>query len=418
MTSLRNSIAALAVSLPLVATAQQPAAAEPPKAPLAQIYGTLNLNLQYTEAGDATAGSNADIPASTALSIDSTNIGVRGTADVGRGLNVVYQCETQASIDGLDLRALCNRNSRLGLSGMFGTFFVGNWDTPMKAGAYGTKADDPFGNTDVFGVQGIMSSPGFNTRSGAYNGGQQRGFDLRAASAVAYWTPKFSGLSAKILYGLPEGVSRTGGTIVDPLLLSAVVNYDMAGLSVYASGEYHEDLYGIRTISAANSSNVTSKDMAWRVGAGYELPLGVGTLGVMGAFEQLLYKQDDAAAGLEDYDRMAWTLGAKFRTGDHEFRARFAQAMEPNCTIVGGTDCGDATSELGAQQYALGYAFHLAKSTQVYAFFTQIMNDDDAQYTFTVGGPQTGGGATDYLFAATPAGADPMAAGVGMRYAF
>jgi predicted porin len=404
-----------------VATAQQPAAAEPPKPPLAQIYGTLNVNFQYTEAGDATAGSAADIPATTAISIDSTNIGVRGTADVGHGLSAVYQCETQASVDGLDLRALCNRNSRLGLSGAYGTLFFGNWDTPFKAASYGTKADDPFGNTDVFAVQGIMSSPGFNTRSGAYNGGQQRGFDLRAASAIAYWTPKFQGLSGKVMYGLPEGVARTGGTIVDPLLLSAVVNYDMGGLSAYAAAEYHEDLYGIRTIAAGtiggNTGNQTSKDMAWRVGAGYELPLGVGTLGVMGAFEQLLYKQDDATAGFEDFDRMAYTLGAKFRTGSHELRARFAQALEPNCTLVGGADCGDA-SDFQAMQYALGYAYHLAKSTQVYAFFTQIMNDDGATYTFSVGGPQTGGGATDYLYGSTPQGADPLAAGVGMRYAF
>jgi predicted porin len=414
MTSLRNSIAALAVSLPLVASAQ-----EAPKPPLAQIYGTLNLNLQYTEAGDATAGSAADIEKSVALSIDSTNIGVRGQADVGHGLNVVYQCETQASIDGLDLRSLCNRNSRLGLSGMFGTFFVGNWDTPMKAAAYGTKADDPFGNTDVFGFQGILSSPGFNTRSSAYNGAQQRSFDLRAASAVAYWTPKFSGLSAKVLYGLPEGVP-TSGTQVDPLLLSAAINYDLGGLSVFGAGEYHEDLYGLRSITGENADNVTAKDMAWRVGAGYELPLGVGTLNVMGMFEQLLYAQDDAAGvdDLEDYDRMAWVLGAKFRTGNHEVRARYAMAMDPNCTVADGTDCGDATSDLGAMQYALGYAYHLAKSTQIYAFFTQIMNEDDAQYTFTVGGPQNGSGATNYTYAAVPPGADPLAAGVGMRYAF
>jgi predicted porin len=116
---------------------------------------------------------------------------------------------------------------------------------------------------------------------------------------------------------------------------------------------------------------------------------------------------------------MAWYLGAKFRTGNHELRARFSQALEPNCTLADGSDCPDAvTDERGAQQYALGYAYHLAKSTQIYAFYTQIMNDDAAQYTFSVGGPQTGSGSTDYLFAATPAGADPLAVGVGMRYAF
>jgi predicted porin len=417
MTSLRNSIAALAVSLPLVATAQQPAAAEPPKAPLAQIYGTLNLNLQYTEAGDATAGSDADVPGRFALSVDSTNIGVRGTFDTGQGLNVVYQCETSANLD-VGGAGLCNRNSRVGLSGFWGTLFYGNWDTPYKAAHYGTKADDPFGNTDVFGYNALLSSPGFATRTSAMQnaapapGTGNASFDIRAANSVAYWTPKFSGLSAKVQWGVNEFRSADGK--VDPTLLSAAVNYDVGGLSAYATAEYHEDNFGLAAITT-NAGNSASKDMAWRVGAGYELPLGVGALTVSGMFEQLLYKQDDAPAGglnLKDYDRMAWFVGAKFRTGVHELRARFSQAMDPNCTIAGGGDCpDDATKDLGAQSYAVGYAYHLAKTTQVYAYFTQIMNDDQATYTFTTGGsPAVSPGA--------PVGADPLAAGVGMRYAF
>ena len=199
MTAFRMLIATLALTLSASALAQAPAApAEPPKAPLATVYGTLNVNFQYAEASDATAGSASDVSGRTAVSIDSSNIGVRGGLDVEHGLKVVYQCETQASLDGMDVRGLCNRNSRVGLSSNFGTLFYGNWDAPFKAAAYGTKADDPFGNTDVFGYQGIMGSPGFNVRSGAFTGGVQAGFDLRAANSVAYWSPKFAGFSFKV----------------------------------------------------------------------------------------------------------------------------------------------------------------------------------------------------------------------------
>jgi predicted porin len=413
--------AALTAALPFAAlaqmTEQKPAEAKPTP-PIAQLYGTLNVNLQYTEAGDATAGSAADVSPRTALSIDSTNIGVRGSLEVRPGLSVTYQCETQASIDGEDTRAICNRNSRIGLTGGWGTLFYGNWDTPFKSGTYGTKADDPFGNTDVFGFNGIMGSPGFGVRSSAFNtsatGTTTASFDQRAANSVAYWTPKFSGLSAKVLYSMNE--FRTADGSVAPFLVSGVVNYDLAGLSLVAEAEYHEDAFGLRTITGANGGNSASKDMAWRLAAGYELPLGVGSLTVMGMFEQLLYEQEgatDVAADLDDYDRMAWLLGAKFRTGPHEFRVRYSQALEGNCTLADGSDCPDAlTDDTGASSYAIGYSYHLAKSTQVYAFFTQIMNDDAARYTFGVSG------AARVVGANTPVGSDPLAGGVGIRFAF
>jgi predicted porin len=197
------------------------------------------------------------------------------------------------------------------------------------------------------------------------------------------------------------------------MLAGAAINYDMGGLSLVASGEYHEDGFGIRVINAAaNTGTQNSRDMAWRLAAGYELPLGIGALTVMGMFEQLLYEQEDAVAGFSDYDRLAWLVGAKFRTGNHELRARYSQALDPEITAATGTTlAANAEDELAAMQFALGYAYHLAKSTQVYAFYTQILNDDRAQYTLTIGGaPGMGGG--------TPAGADPMAAGLGIRYAF
>jgi predicted porin len=415
--------AALATALPLSALAQPAPAPAAAPAPLVTVYGTLNVNLQYTEASDATAGSAADVAPRTAVSIDSSNIGFRGALDVGHGLKAVYQCETQASIDNVtDTRALCNRNSRIGLSGTFGTLFLGNWDTPYKAAAYGTKADDPFGNTDVFAFQGIFGSPGYNVRSQVWLGTQPAAFDLRASNVVAYWTPKFGGLSAKIQYGTNETRSADGA--VDPHLVSAVVNYDLGGLSLAAAAEYHEDAYALRSIAVGTPGLVAgatpadrttavgsaaSKDMAWKLAAGYELPLGGGALTVNAMVEQLLFQQDNAGAGFTDYDRFAWLVGAKFRMGAHEFRARYSQALDPNIDGVAGVTANE--DDLAAQHYALGYAYHIAKSTQLFAFFTQILNEDRAQYTFSVGGaPGMGAG--------TPAGADPMAVGVGMRLAF
>ncbi len=405
MTALKTLFAA-ALAVPLAVAAQ-----DKPAAPAFQIYGMLNVNLQYTKAGDATTATQ-DVSGRWAVSSDSTNIGIRGGVDVAHGLKAIFQCETAAVIDA-STGSLCGRNSRLGISSeKLGTLFYGTWDTPFKAGTYGTKANDPFGNTDVFGFQGIMGSPGYNIRSASWSGAATAAFDIRAQNSVAYWSPKFSGVSAKLQWATDEARNPTG--IVTPVLYGGVLNFDQGGLSLVAAVELHDDAFGIRTIDGDNSATLPSRDMAWRLSAGYELPLGGGSLRVLGMFEQLSYNQDDATAAnqLDDWNRVAFLAGAVFKTGMHELRVRYAQAMEPSCTLGDGTDCPAAqTDEFGAQQFAVGYGYSLAKSTEVFAYYTQIMNDDAASYTLTIGGSPAVAGAT-------PAGADPSAFGLGFRHSF
>lgn len=424
-----SKLIAVLAAVPLGAAAQTTTGAPPaaPKPPPVQLYGTINVNLQYTEASGATAPGATNVKPRAAVSIDSSNIGVKGAVQVSDALGVVLQCETQATLDGDDLRALCNRNSRIGVTGDWGTVFYGNWDTPYKALAYGTKADDPFGNTDVFGFQGIFGSPGYGTRSAVFQSGTGgisvggtsssptltgAGFDQRAGNSVAYHSPKFTGLSAKVQYSVDEYRS-TGDGRVDPQIISGGVNYDAGGLSVAGGVEYHEDMFGIRTINSANAGNNAAKDWAWRLAAGYELPTPAGTLRVVGMAEQLTYAQRNATAGYKDYSRVAWLAGATFRTGKHEVRARYSQALAPNITAATGTSLpGGAEDDLGAQQYAIGYAYHVAASTQLYAFATQIVNESKARYTFGIGG------AANVVGANTPAGSDPLAAGLGIRFSF
>lgn len=421
-------VAVLAV-FPLGATAQTPtgAPAAPLPTPPVQLYGTINVNLQYTEASGATAPGATNVKPRAAVSVDSSNIGVKGAIKVSDQLGVVLQCETAATLDGDDLRAFCNRNSRIGVTGGWGTVFYGNWDTPYKALAYATKADDPFGNTDVFGFQGIFGSPGYGTRSSVFQAGTGgisvggtgssptltgAGFDQRAGNSVVYHSPKLSGLSARVQYSVDEYRS-TGDGRVDPQIISGGVNYDAGGLSVAAGAEYHEDMFGIRTINSANAGNAAAKDWAWRVAAGYELPMVAGTLRVVGMVEQLTYGQENAAAGFKDYSRMAWLAGATFRTGKHEVRARYSQALAPKITAASGTTLAAGTEDgLGAQHYALGYAYHVATNTQLYAFATQILNEAKARYTFGIGG------AANVVGSSTPAGSDPVAAGLGIRFSF
>jgi len=413
----------LALALPAAALAQAAAAPAPaaPPAPMAQVYGTLNVNLQYTGAeGATTAASN--VKPRFGLGLDSSNIGVRGSVDVAGGLKAVYQCETGAQIDGEGVAGLCNRNSRVGISGDWGTLFYGNWDTPYKAGTYGTNADDPFGNTDVYGHANIMGSPGYGVRSAAVGGANPvtvaagavtvgtASFDNRAGNSVAYWSPKWAGLSFKLQASLDEFSNANGS--IRPALYAGTLNFDSGGLSVLAQLELHNDYYGIRQISAANNGLQATSDAAFRLGAGYTFALGEGSsLSLVGWAEGLAYTQTNATVGYKSYARGAYLVGAKYKLGDHEFRLRYSIALKPTIKVADGvTPTGTEEDKLGAQNLVVGYAFSLAKSTQLYAYYSLIKNEDNARYAFGVSG--------NAAVNTVPAGSDPSAIGLGIRHAF
>jgi len=404
----------LALALPAAAMAQAAAAPAPaaPPAPMAQVYGTLNVNLQYTGAEGATTATT-NVKPRFGLGLDSSNVGVRGSVEVAGGLKVVYQCETAAQIDGEGVVGICNRNSRVGLSGDWGTLFYGNWDTPYKAGTYGTSADDPFGNTDVYGHANIMGSPGYGVRSSATGlGVANAAFDQRAGNSVAYWSPKFSGLSLKVQGSLDESANAAGST--RPYLVAGALNFDLGGLSLVGQLDYRSDYFGIRTVSGANAGAQASKDAAFRLAAGYLLPLGEGSsLRLVGWVEAIAYTQDGALDGFKSYGRTAVLVGATYKLGDHEFRARYSMALKPTIKVFdGGTLAAGAEDDLGAQNLVVGYGYNLAKSTQLYAYYSMIKNEDRARYTFGVGGVAAVVGTN------TPIGSDPSAIGLGIRHSF
>jgi predicted porin len=416
----------LAVALPAAALAQEAAKpAPPPEAKTTvTVYGTINANLHNSSASGLNAA--GDVDGRWAVSLDSSNVGFRGTLEALPWIGATFQCETAANVDGLSLAALCNRNSRVGVTGKsWGTLWLGNWDTPVKAGAYGTKADDPFGNTDVFGHQNIMGSPGFRYRSSAWKaaaGDIVGGFDVRASNSVGYWTPKFANMvSAKVQYSVNElaAADTSPDNAADPTLLAAVLNVDYGPLSVFGSFERHEDAYALANANgavgaafgstAANANNVSSTDQIFRVGAGYELATGFGTLTPVAWFEQLTLQQDDAPAGaVTEYKRFAWMAGLKYRMNSHELRFRYSMADDGDCELAGGATCN--TDDYGASNIVVGYAWHMHKMAQLYAFWSKIDNKDNARYTFSISGSPA--------VVAPASGADLQAFGAGIRYAF
>lgn len=409
----KHQLLALAVAGIFAAPASVYAQQQPPSGSSVQIYGTLNLNFQNSERGGATAvgttglatlsaaATGVNVTSRNGVSTDSSNIGFKGTENLGGGLKAVFQIETSANIDGQNLAAIGNRNSKVGLSGAFGEIFFGNWDTPFKAVTYGTKVGDPFRSTDVFGYQSIMSSPGFKQRSGAYlSGTNNASYDNRANNTVAYWSHVYNGFSGKLAYSANEGKTATR----DPNLWSLALNYDNGPLSVVYAYERHKDAFGLTVMQAA-STGTTSSDFAHRLGAGYSF----GGTTVSALWERLDYSNSGTVAGVTSYKRDAWQLALLHRMGPHAFQARYNQAQDGSCGNVAG-NC--TTNGLGAKQWTLGYGYALSKRTEGFLYYTRLDNKDAASYTFTVAGN------ADVTTGAFGVGSDAQALGLGIRHTF
>jgi predicted porin len=191
-----------------------------------QIYGTFNVDLQYVSSDDptpippagingavfrgttrplGTAPANNNIPGQMAVSSNSSNIGFRGSEDLGNGWKAIFQLESALNIDSGGGN-LGGRNSNVGLTGNWGTAFYGLWDTPFKT-MWGRNY--AFFGTSAASFIGLFGSPGYNILGGTQttptllanaNTSDAAAFDRRQTNTVAYRTPNFAGLSAGVHY--------------------------------------------------------------------------------------------------------------------------------------------------------------------------------------------------------------------------
>src|SRR5258706_5254741 len=97
-----------------------------------QIYGRLNADFESVEATGAAAGPN--FARRSRVTSNSSNIGFRGSEDLGGGLNAFFQVESAVNFnDGTTAGFWGSRNSGVGLrSGSWGQFFLGQWDSPYR----------------------------------------------------------------------------------------------------------------------------------------------------------------------------------------------------------------------------------------------------------------------------------------------
>jgi predicted porin len=361
------------------------------------IYGMLNVDFERVEAKDS-AFNGPEFDPRNRVSSNSSNIGFRGTEDLGNGLKAIFQCESFANIDNGGA-GLCTRNTHVGLSGGWGTLFYGQWDTPYK---FTTLAQDAFYSTGIAASATVIGTPGFGVATVTQSGtpgavgtaAANASFDVRRGDSVQYWSPNWAGFAFRLMYSANEGKSADpsgfpGNVELDPYTWGGAITYTNGPLYINAAYARHIDFFGLNQLAAfgvtaagVSAANDSSKDTGIKIGAGY----GWGNITLNVIWERLEYENDGGAAvDLEQYERDLIYVSLLHRIGNWTLRAYYAHADDAECDLVGPGAC-ILEDETAADAWAVGASYSLSKRTDLYALFTRVDNDDRASYTFGVNG--------------------------------
>lgn len=360
----------LAAALPAAALAQ---------GSFVQIYGTLNTDLEYVEARGARGG----LPGQMRVANNLSNIGFRGSEDLGGGLKAVWQVESGINVDSGNGN-LGGRNSNVGLEYVpLGLIFYGIWETPYKTAT--SVPLDPFFTNTIAGANSILGN-GFAAGS---NGAAPQSFDRRQFNSVAYWTPNWNGLYARIQYGTERSEPSLATT--NSFLVSGSVAYENGPLYLVLAGENHYEYFGPNT-----------NDYGIKGGIGYT----IGPARLRGVVEYLRFEPTPST----NVSRVAWQLAGTYNIGKGQFRLSYIRANNTsgNATVdVGGIGNPASGLETSANQVAAGYGYFFSKRTEVYVIATYLSNGAGGIYNLS----------TNPLAGLTR-GQHPMGFGLGIKHSF
>jgi predicted porin len=344
-------------------------------------YGRINTSWEYTEIEDQ--------PSVNRLVNNSSRIGFRGNEELGNGLSALFQFEGGFDSDVGNFRQ--RRDTFVGLKSNLGTVKMGYITSPLY---YATHDYISMHNHDTgTSSDALLWFPAYDPDDAVF-----------IRNSITYATPSFGGFMLEGQYSmLSEQASDTAPSLDangDPIPSTArggkPKHYSITG--TYDNGPLHLGLGMVETRDYYNFAGGDSKDRSITASAFYDFKVvAVGAL----------YERSDSEnGGLEfltgvggSQDRNSYRLAVMVPVGAHEFHVNAALA-----------DDWSNTDDTGAKQYTLAYNYNLSKRTKVYAFWTEVDNDNAE-----VGG---GGGGFYGFLPGAPAGKDNSSYAIGLRHAF
>ncbi len=356
---------------------------------------------------------------------NAANIGFAATLPTGmsmggQDINVNFQCEQFTFHNRLNGASdFCNRNSKISLSGSFGEIMFGQWLLPYNEMV--AQWVDPFYDAGADSHTSIMGSVGYGTLF--YNGGfgfvgaNTQGFNRRQEEIIQYWSPNLNGLSFRIATTNNNGLEETEVTTslatveeVDPRIWSMGVAYENTlanGGNVWLAATYqqHDEW------AAASFACEDSDDKSYRLAGRYIHSWGTGqTTQISVMWEDLEYDWENCSGGTLlsgntslttdaanlDMDRTAWMVSGKQTFGNgFDFRFSYMDADEFDCS-----SCNVTEDDTDATAFNLGIFYTMPAGTELRLTYSDVDNEDNANYDFGIGGAGTvvGGDADMFAF--------------------
>ncbi|MEO5342538.1 MAG: porin [Gammaproteobacteria bacterium SHHR-1] len=310
---MRNKLLPLAIASALTSTL----ASAPLLAQDLTIYGAMHYSLDYLDTDSAAVLDDTD----WATGVNRASfIGVKGSEDLGNGLKAIFKIESNIN------DSVGSFNTYVGLSGDWGTVFMGQHDTPYMIA---TDSLDLFVDT--------LADSNVVLGSTALNGS----FALTVPQTIAYISPDMNGLTlagawVQHLVDEPLGVSDTNA-------VSLAAMY--ANGPLFASLAYEDHANGTAIGGAADAD-------AWKLGLGYQ---------ANGFTAGLVYEQVDGSGPLTGLEVDNLMLSASYAAGNNVFKVQYGDS---DSNRVGGD----------FDYWAIGLDHSLSQRTKVYALYTALDN--------------------------------------------
>lgn len=332
------------------------------------IYGNMDMGYMHRSGGSgAVDGAVSKKQSAFGSAASESYIGFKGAEDLGNGMKAVFDLQYLVEPD-VSSSARTGR-SYVGLAGGFGTVVAGYLDG-LRYGIYGKY--NPFGNYSVGNFASMTTQ-----------------YD-RAANAVAYISPNFSGFTLILatstntqteegaLNGVHVPAKTAGGNKGDDRLFSANL--------IYANGPLSVDLDYETTQAVGYSSG---RLFVLTTGASYDF----GVAKISGVYDVIKGDKNSLIGGNidlggfnlgglaadEKYDRRNWFVGVQVPVSE---RARVMASY--------GRVKDKTLSDSDASKWAIGARYALSKRTELYADYAQIRNDSNAAFTINPKGNSQG----------------------------
>jgi predicted porin len=380
-----------------------------------QFYGHLDLSIDDITKGikEGGAGQNpapvGKVGWQSDVSSNLSYFGLRGDHDIGGGMRMVFQIETQVDVaatpgpspqnqaspgnaDNKVQGALASRNSFLGIAGNFGALKIGKTDAPYKLS---TARMDPFSAT-VGDYNSIMGNTGGDNRAE---------FDTRLSHAIWYESNKMGGFSWSALVAPGQNRSSDnsnnasgepdctggGGTGADFICNDGSFGNAYSVAAVYQAGP----LYGTVAYELHKDVNRSSDDPV-NVAVGDEAATKVGIqytvtpstiLNVI--FERMTRKNPNPDFN-ERQRNGSWLALTQKITGQDDLNVGWAHAGktpgQPGGGAPGQVIANPGSVDNASNMYTVGYKHHFDRQSNWYAVYARQANRAGGHYDLGASG--------------------------------